>query len=323
MTPYSPSPDSYKDDRLYRVPTIEETQALAELFAQRDTEENPHDYERPLSQAEQQIIEGVLRFVDCHLPSPSKSREISLGAKISRVMANNALLMLPSAELELEDLRQEMRLSIVTTLRNFDPERGTIFGLLSVEFRHRINKVGSQALKSGFIFIGSQSTKTNDQRTLPASTLRDQVITTPFEDGYSDTYQALVNHPGHVAQVPLHFKQPKEELDDEALPYDQRPLEPVIDATDTESADWIDLIELPRTDTLERLFRLVERGTEQLTEREKSVLRYMYEDGLTLTEIAELPTFNLSRARVGQIHQRALSKLSIKPVREQLQHLRR
>jgi predicted DNA-binding protein YlxM (UPF0122 family) len=140
--------------------------------------------------------------------------------------------------------------------------------------------------------------------------VREYALSTSAELGFSDGLEALRSHPRYIECEELVFSQLADNSDGS--------LEPELDLPDTEAKAWMDLIELPRTVDLERVFNLLERDGVTLDDKSKRILELYYIDGLSLTAIGELEEFKRSRQAITVYFKNAHRRIKNSSAREAL-----
>jgi len=322
---HSAAAENFTNPSLYPIPTEQEWVVLLDAIrANQAGFAAENKLSHPLIPAEQTAVLGLLRYVDYCLWTQRQYGHAKPGqARLGRLVSYSILETLPKSEIELDDLRQEARLRVVTALRsNKETYNSRFLTYLGISLIAVQRHVGSIGLLNGF--AGNKGGLKHGETATPADHLvlsraLRSVFGAPIELGFSDELANLYDYPNFFHLEPLKYTIPAEESDEKHLAYDQRTAEPEDQSIDGYTPQLIH--ELETTNDLDRVFGLLEGHGPKLNIREKMVLEYIFVKGMTTYEIAGLEGFNCTHQNISQIYHKALNKIRITAKAAQLKDL--
>ncbi len=311
----SPTPEAYLKSGLEAVlPPEELRQNILNISSKFRGANKEEIYTSPCVEEERIALESILKFIDMCLPRKEGeygSRATNPYVRYCKAVAME-ILDFGFTDVDLEDIRQEVRIATLFTLRRRNPKNKTsplsaVVGAIG----SKITRVGAQALNYGF--ATSRSPTIEDHY----SVLRNRAFSSSSEFGMSDHFDKLNNHPYHVSTEPLEYV--PENLEDEEkdrvsirLPTDFQPLVPDHDKVDCRDITLQEDVDNLEQQTLERIFSTIELTSMVfLSDKEKQILRLYYQDSLTFEQIGI--EFKVKRQRIHQIYKKALAKIQTSP----------
>lgn len=304
-------PDSYRDVAR-ELPPFEEIDQNAAITGNHFSDRTPKEKrEDPLLPEEKTTIEGILKFIDHCLPSDApRNRAVVATVRRSRNIALSVLAVCATSEIDLDDMRQEARLAVIRTARNFSPNRSgqhksSILTLLPYGITNHIREVGGRAIRGGFISDPSITSRPPVLR--PVSDVARTSFDKPVEADYSDKLHELYTHPDFFRKLDIGYIGISEaDTEEWHSPFSNPTSEPR--TPDQDSPGYID-----EDPGLDRILSILENQGVELDDQTRRFMQLRYIEGYSLNEIAEMQEESMTWQAVERVFRNMLTTIRATP----------
>ncbi|HEY4963720.1 MAG TPA: hypothetical protein VIH90_03435 [Candidatus Saccharimonadales bacterium] len=250
---------------------------------------NEEKLETIMSEEEQLLMEGVLKFVDYCLAKrgwtgTNTARSISR----ARATTRGILSYCREAEVDVDDLTQEARLATIRAVRNYDSSKGSkwpasVFAIIPRSILWRITAVGADAHRSG-LKGGTGIKGVGDE--LHRTT--QNAFINSLEGGWSDKITALNDHPGFLERVDLDFD---DKVTPESLVHEDSPDQHPVD---------VEAAKLSPEERFDKFLGLIAEHVSFIRPRTLEFFKLHHLMGLSPQEIADMQEPPISRQAVNE-----------------------